>query len=357
MRALVLSTVSEFYRQRTGTFFVILGVLFGFLSSNEHRAFAIFFLTADFGMLYLFCIWLLYSILCIQYVVQLWRKPEYTFVYDFRLFSLFDRLREQAILSFGLLQPLFFYGIYLIIIGLTEHVAPKLFLVFIFFLILTAMLVAAMEWRIRNPELYVSKNAVSWIKWNFPRPVSWTWWTLEYLFRVKGVTVLICKTGAMLVFMGTVMYYSSDTYDIRLLGVGLSMGYLLNIGLSYEIYRWHTQIWLWNRTLPIPIVRRYTSMVLLHALLILPETLIVLRADTILLVEAFQLFLLGLSLLLLFYAWLNKKGGELEDYGKLVLSGYVILTLLILYRVPIVLLAVGGLILSRYFFRKWYYSS
>ena len=357
MRALFLSTVSEFYRERTGTFFVVLGILFGFLSSNEHKAFALFFLTADFGMLYLFCIWLLYSFLCLQYVIQLWRKPEYTFVYDLRLFSLSDRLRKQATIAFGLLQPLFFYGIYLIVIGVTEQVPVKLPLVFIFFFALTTLLTSAMEWRIRNPDLFVSKNSVGWFKWNFPRPVSWTWWTLEYLFRVKGVTVLICKAGAMLVFMGTIMYYSSDTYDIRLLGVGLSMGYLLNIGLSYEIYQWDTQIWLWNRTLPIPLSRRYASVVLLHTILILPETLIILRANTILLVEAFQLFLLGLSLLVLFHAWLNKKGGELENYGKLILFGYVILTLLILYRVPIVLLAVIGLISSRYFFRKWYYSN
>ena len=59
MKTILISTVSEFFKQRAGMFFVLIGILFGFLGGREHHAFAAFFLTDRFGMLYLFGIWLL----------------------------------------------------------------------------------------------------------------------------------------------------------------------------------------------------------------------------------------------------------------------------------------------------------
>lgn len=90
-----------FFRQRAGMFLVLLGVLFGFLSANEHHAFAVFFLTGTYGMLALFVIWLIYSLLCAQFLINTWKLPEYTFIYHARMWPAQLRMRRFAIQALG----------------------------------------------------------------------------------------------------------------------------------------------------------------------------------------------------------------------------------------------------------------
>jgi hypothetical protein len=260
MRTLMISTVSAFFRQRAGMFFVVLGVLFGFLSGREHHAFAVFFLTGSFGMWYLFGIWLLYALICVQFLMQVWKLPEYTFIYHCRMWPGFKRLIRFTILGLGFLQPILFYGIYLISIAIQDQVTDRVWPIFIFYLILTCVIAAAAEWRIRKPVLYVARNSSPLIVLPFKRPGSWIYWTMEWLFRERGITMLMGKLGAILVSVGTMLYYSTDQYDIRLPAVGLSFAYMLNLGISYEFFKWETNIWLWGRSLPFSQRNRFFKM-------------------------------------------------------------------------------------------------
>ena len=105
MKMLLVSTVSAFFRQRAGTFLVLLGMLFGFLSANEHHAFAVFFLTGAYGMFALFVIWLAYSLLCVQFLINTWKLPEYTFIYHARTWPTLVRARRFAVQALSFLQP------------------------------------------------------------------------------------------------------------------------------------------------------------------------------------------------------------------------------------------------------------
>jgi len=353
MKTLLFSTVSEFFKQRAGMFFVLIGILFGFLSGREHYAFASFFLTDQFGMLYLFVIWALYAIFCIHFLLNLWKQPAYHFVYQTRLWNAARRFFRFGMVTLGFLQPLLYYGIYMLSVALQANLLNRIWPVFIFYMILIPALVVCAEWRIRNPRLFVNKKqAIS--KWQIPRPNSWIYWSLEWLMREKGVTLLVCKTGSAIVFVCTLIYYQTDTYDLRLPAIGLSLAYLLNIGLSYELFQWESVVLLWNRSLPLSINKRFGRMILIHALVILPETLICFRYHVLTLTEIAQLYLLGLSILLLFHTYLYRKNGLLEDTMQPVLIGFVVLTLLILYKIPVLLIAVSGIFYSWYVFQKWY---
>lgn len=334
-------------------FFVLIGLLFGFLSGREHHAFAVFFLTDSFGMLYLFSIWLLYTLFCIHFLLNLWKQPEYGFVYHTRLWSKSLRVRRFGIVALGFLQPLIYYGIYLFSIALQDKLLSRISPILFFYITLISGIIVAGEWRIRNPRLFVNKKQ-GLVSWQFPRPASWTFWSLEWLFREKGVTLLVCKGGAMMVFVCTLIYYGTDNYDLRLPAIGLSLAYLLNVGLSYELYQWEGVVWLWNRSLPVSINRKYLRALGLHMLIILPETLISFRYNILSIVDLLQLYTLGFSVLVVFYAYLYKKNGLLEDTMQAVLLSFIALTLLILYKVPIMLIALSLLMLSFFFYKKWY---
>ncbi|OJV20142.1 MAG: hypothetical protein BGO21_12220 [Dyadobacter sp. 50-39] len=348
MKMLLVSTVSAFFRQRAGTFLVLLGVLFGFLSANEHHAFAVFFLTGTYGMLALFVIWLTYSLLCVQFVINTWKLPEYTFIYHARTWPASVRMRRFAVQALGFMQPILGYGAYLFIIGIQDKLLSRLWPVLPFYMVLTLMLAAAAEWRIRKPVLYVAVKGRSIVKWPFPRPASWLYWSMEWLVRERGITLLVGKMGAMLVAAGTMLYYSTGEYDIRMPAVGMSLAYLLNLGLSFELYRWEGEIWLWGRSLPVSVWKRLARIIAAHAILIVPETLVLFRSRALAFADVAQLYLLGLTILIVCHTYLYKRAGMPENAMQVFLFGFVGLTLLILYKIPLLALLVCGLLFSAY---------
>ncbi|ACT93808.1 hypothetical protein [Dyadobacter fermentans] len=353
MKMLLLSTVSAFFRQRAGTFLVLLGVLFGFLSANEHHAFALFFLTGSYGMLALFAIWLLYTLLCAQFLINTWKLPEYTFIFHARTWPTPVRARRFAVQAAGFLQPILYYGVYLLIIAIQDKLLGQLWPVIPFYIVLMLLLALAAEWRIRRPVLYVATRRKSIIRWPFPRPKSWLYWSVEWLVRERGITLLVGKLGAMLVAAGTMLYYSTGEYDIRMPAVGMSLAYLLNLGLSLELYQWEAEIWLWGRALPVPVWKRWGRVVAAHIVLIVPETVVMLRNGALGFAEVAQLYLLGLSILIVLHLYLYKKAGLPENALQVILFGFVGLTLIILYKIPLLLLAACGMLFSLYAFPKW----
>ncbi|MCF0070555.1 hypothetical protein LZD49_08730 [Dyadobacter sp. CY261] len=353
MKMLLVSTVSAFFRQRAGTFLVLLGVLFGFLSANEHHAFAAFFLTGSYGMIALFAIWLVYTFLCAQFLINTWRLPEYTFIFHARTWSSFTRTRRFAVMALGFLQPILYYGIYLLMISIQDKLLTRLWPVIPFYIVLVMLLTAIAEWRIRNPVLYVPVKTKSIINWPFRRPVSWLFWSMEWLVRERGITLLVGKLGAMLVAAGTMLYYSTGEYDIRMPAVGMSLAYLLNLGLSYELYQWEGEVWLWGRSLPVPARVRWGRAVVAHIILILPETLVVLRSGALGFAEVVQLFVLGITILIVSHLYYYKRSGLPENAMHVLLFGFIGLTLLILYKIPILLIASFGILFSMYVFPKW----
>lgn len=353
MKMLLLSTVSAFFRQRAGTFLVLLGMLFGFLSANEHHAFAVFFLTGAYGMLALFVIWLVYSLLCVQFLINTWKLPEYTFIYHARTWPAPVRVRRFVAQALSFLQPILYYGVYLLIIAIQDKLLARLWPVIPFYIVLMLILALAAEWRIRRPVLYVPVKGKSVIKWPFARPASWLYWSMEWLVRERGITLLVGKLGAMLVAAGTVLYYSTGEYDIRMPAVGMSLAYLLNLGLSLELYQWEAEIWLWGRSLPVPVWKRWSRVVTAHLLLIVPETVVVLRSGALGIAEVAQLYLLGLTILIVSHLYFYKRSGLPENAMQVFLFGFVSLTLLILYKIPLLLIASCGIAFSLYALPKW----
>jgi hypothetical protein len=353
MKIILISTVQAFFRQRAGLFFVLLGLLFGFMSSREHYGFVLFFLKDPFGMYYLATIWTLYALLCAHFVSNLWTQPDYHFIFETRLWPNSKRLMRFMLMALGLLQPILYYGVYIILIARQDKLLHRIGPIFIFYTLLCAILVFVAEHRIRNPKISHTKGTPIFT-WPFPRPVSWIYWSIEWLFREKGLTLLFCKIGAVGIAICTLLYYQNDSYDIRLPAIGLTLGYLLNVGLSYELFRWENEIWLWNRSLPVSRQVRFLKILLIHAILIIPETLIVLRYNVLSIFEVLQLYALGLSALLIFHTYLYKRGGLLEDAMKPVLSGFIILTLLILYKIPVWGISGTGFVLAGYLYMTWY---
>lgn len=336
MKVLLLATVREFFRQRAGFFLVVLFLIFGFLTSREHHAFALFFLTDEWGMITLFVIWSAFALLGAQFINHQFAQPEFTFLHGARLWSPSTRIYRLGAMSIGLVQPLIYYGLYVVSVAFQEGIMHKILPMFLFLSVLCVGLMGATEWSLRHPDV-ASAARKSGFKLPFKRPKSEAFWVLEWLIRDRGLSLLLTKLGATLFVLATLAYDRTGDYDLRLPAIGFSLAYLMNAGLSGELFHWENEVWLWGRSLPLSLSKRFFSVVLLHALLLLPETLFAWRDgwNMLDLWEWIQLYAMGISCLVLYHARLYQKGSKLEDSGAPIFGGFMALTLLILYGVPI----------------------
>ncbi len=354
MKVLFASTVREFYRQRAGFFLVAIFLLFGFLSSREHYAFALFFLTDDWGMAALLVLWTAYAILCAQFLTNRLTQPEYAFLQNAYLWPFIKRISRLMALALGFLIPVLMHGLYVLSIARTEGLLDRTWPLFLYWLLLSTFLAAVAEWRLRHPDLAASTRKTAF-RLPFKRPTHFVFWTLEWLLRERGFTLLLSKIGVFLFMTGALVYDSTGTYDLRLPAVCFTLAYLLNAGLSYELYLWENEVWLWGKSLPFGKTRRFGRTVILHFLLLLPETFLILRYGTRLHGhEVAQLFFLALGALLLYHARLYRKHQLLEETLQPLAVGFVILTFAVLYKVPIVILAVVVLAGAFAGWRRWY---
>ena len=337
MKMLLLSTVREFFRQRAGFFLVGIFLIFGFLTSREHYAFALFFLTDDWGMLILLALWGSYTLLCAQFIARQWLRPEYVFLHNVRLWPVGMRYYRLFVMALGLIQPLLFYGIYVLSIARQEKIMGNSWPLFVYWPLLCLGLVAVTEWRLRNPDVSSSARQSS-LRLPFKRPANMIFWTLEWLLRERGLTLLLTKLGAILFITATLVYDSTGDYDLRLPAIGFTLAYLMNIGLSQELYDWESRVWLWGKSLPISRGKQFLNVVILHALLILPETFVAVRGDSSGSLSAWewvQVYGLGLACLLLHHARLYRPNYDPEKSSQSLLVGYLVLTFMILYSVPV----------------------
>ena len=338
MKALLVCTVREFFRQRAGFFLVGIFLIFGFLTSREHYAFAVFFLKDDWGMAILLGIWSSYTLLCAQFIARQWMRPEYVFLHDARLWPPGKRFYRLFLMALGFIQPLLLYGVYVLSIARQEKILGKSWpIIGGYWLLLCLVLMVVTEWRLQNPDV-ASSARKSGIRLPFKRPANMIFWTLEWLLRERGLTLLLTKSGAILFVVATLVYDHTGDYDLRLPAMGFTLAYLMNIGLSQELYAWDNQVWLWGKNLPISQRKRFLNVLILHVILILPETLVAMRGDTqgsLTAWEWVQVFGLGLGCLLLHHARLYRKNYDPEKSSQSLLVGYLVLAFLILYSVPV----------------------
>jgi len=352
MKVLFEATVNEFYRQKAGFFAALLLIGFGVLTEREHYGLALFFLTGSPAGF-----WIavgLYAVMAGIFWNSLWKSPPYAFVYQARLLALPSRIFLLTCLSLGLLLPVIAYSIWITYVAWKENFAHSLGMIWTAPLSMILILMAGADWRLKHPATYYAQKKTRPI-FSFARPATPVFWTLEWLVRERGLTLLLCKLGAAIGTAATLLYYGTDTYDLRLPAIGLSVSTLAHIGLSYEIFQWDQKQWQWGQTLPLSLARRAFDLAAIHFLLLVPDFLIIVRYGRHLLRvgDLLQLILLQLCILLAYHSDLYRTRLPLEKTLGRVFVGVVTLTLMVLYKIQLPILACILLLPAYHSYRKF----
>ncbi len=349
------SIVAEYYRRNMVFIFVIVLFCFGFLRAPEHIAIARQVLRSPLLLGLTFLVWGLNWLKTMIFVLRLMKERAYGFLYQARLLPVVHRFAAFSAVVFNLSWLTFLYAVFMAVIGMEEQLPAAAALLVIFHFLLALSGAFLMEYRIRRPGTTGKKSALRPFLPSFSTPGFLFF--IRYLMAKQPVLLLITKSFTLAMLAGCCLLYPTDDYDERLLAIGALLAGAAQVVISGQFFVFENRHLLLLKNLPLTSAARLAGYFKTHAVLLLPEMIILLNnlPEGVAYGFAVQLWWLVLGICLLIH-FLGFIPGVPEDtLMKGLFYGGVVVFLLIMFRVPVLLLTGAALLSSVLVFRKYYY--
>jgi hypothetical protein len=358
--------VHTFYRQNALGLAVVGLVAGGFMRYEEHStmaqaAAASPFLLGLYGLL-----WAAYTLLTARFVVH--QIGTYVVLLHLRLFANWRRWRALGLVQAKLLLPVIGYGLFVCRIARQTQQAWAIWAVLGTLLVLTALPLAWYDYALRHPH-----PVRPWAGWL--AGLRRRYQTPYLLFGLRHLLVNVAtvfwrtKIGTSLVWLGILKLYATDQYqinllrtpdyDLRLIGLGALLVGLGHASLVYELYGFEHQRLLLYRNMPVSNWVRWRRYAAQFGLLLLPETALFLVNlpvnEPIWLSAAGLVF--GVSLMVLqqgLFLRLHRPLARSLPHLYILLIAYF---LLIMFRVPLWILAGLTFATAWLLFRRYYWQA
>lgn len=350
--------VVEYYRLNTGFLFLVLMFAFGILRPEDHIALAAYVFASPFLLLLVFAFFALYHLKTVFFVRQRLLWDSHDFLLHLVLIPKWQRWAALFYVQWMLWLPVVLYAAFVGYYGWLTGQVTSVLATLGYILLLPLTGVAAYEYRLFRPNPDTKLSALSgFLNRRFTKPY-WSYFVL-YLFKDNPVLLFLTKGFTCFVVLGVCKIYPTDDYDERLLSLGaLTIGMVHSV-LILHLYEFeHLQLPL-LRNLPLTLRQRSIQYFQLFLLLLLPETLFLARY---LPQEVSWSYVFGWWGLLMGMLWLL--------LGRFLQRHYIMDTLLrqgfyaffagfflIMFRVPVWVLAGGALFLGLWLFQRFYYQS
>jgi len=350
--------VVEYYRLNTGFLFLVLMFAFGILRPEDHIALSAYVFASPFLLGLVFAFFGLYHLKTIFFVRQRLLWDSHDFLFQLVLIPKWQRwlalLYVQAMLWLPVVLYAAFVGYYGWKIGQQNAVIAT----YSYILLIPFTAVASYEYRLFRPNPDTKLSAFSgYLNRRFTKPY-WSYFIL-YLFKDNPVLLFLTKGFTCFIVLGVCKIYPTDHYDERLLSLGaLTIGMVHSVLLLHLYEFEHLQLPL-LRNLPLSLRQRSIQYLQLFALLILPETLFLVRylPKGVSWVYAIQWWGFILGLLWLIFGRFLQRHYVMDTLLRQGFYAFFVGFFLIMFRVPTALLALTTLLLGIYLFHRFYYQS
>lgn len=356
--AAVLNRVftTEYYRLNAGFFLLVIGICFGFLRDVEHLALGMYFTSSPWLMFIPIAVWLVYALKVLSFNHHAVRKPENAFVFAAALArpSLATALVLISALQF---MPALMYGGFLIVIATRFSQFTAIVMTGLAFLVCLLLIWGRLY---RDIVLADSERKVApWLRainLNFTRPFIWFY--PAWIIRRQPGLAIGTKAFAMLIIFGVTRLYLYDAYDERLFGMGCAVAFASNLVLIFFYQRFENFHFSLLRGLPLTRVRRLWNFIVICILLQLPEFSVMINYTprNVSSLQLASVYLFALSVNLLGYASLFIRDITLELVVRRVFAASLLWIVLILFKVPVLLIALLQVILALQIYLKYYYT-
>jgi hypothetical protein len=347
----------SFYQANNTLFLFIGAIAGGFMGGTEHLALANFFVGTPLTMLVPIAVWTLYTLKILQFNRALLQRDENTFMQYYCLLSVRDQWVSWMVTVAVQLWPAIGYGLFLMYVakqqeaGLSFAMVPLALLALLIFTVAMLYRERLYPHRQRTPSRLRKLLDKTFVR---PYPLFF----IEWIVRRQPLLLLGTKIFGCLLLLGIAYLYTDEAYDSRLLIMGITVVAAANLQLVWELLQFEHVHFSIVRQLPLPFVRRmlYTATTL--CALLLPETGIIMTyfPANLVAAEAVVSIVYMLAAVILFLGILHRRDRALEQLGGVAFGWVIGSVVLVLFRVPVALLAgvnasVGIYSWIRYFYR------
>jgi hypothetical protein len=342
--AVVLNKVvtKEFYRSNASFFLVVIGICCGFMSKIEHMALAEFFTSSIMTLFIPFALWLLYTLKIIEFNRKVISLNENGFIINIRALGYTTQLFNYLMVATAELLPVIIYGFFLITIAHQHHSNDLGICLILMMTILIGLITFFLYQNIAEP---VYNNAEWKItqRWNkiFHRSIHQI--SLEWMLRNEFFLLTGNKIFSLLVIIGTSTLYHYDTYDLRLMAMGITVATASHAML---IYRYHSFVeghFSLLRNLPFPLTKRISHFLATFFVICLPDFGVLIRnfPDQLSYSQLAESLLLAAGIILFMFSRLYLKNETSDKHIAQVFVFTLVVIVLILFSISVWLLGLA----------------
>ncbi|MBA4853277.1 hypothetical protein [Emticicia sp. BO119] len=353
-----LTIIKEYYRQNAVFIFAVMLFAFGFLRAVEHITFIKNALKYSSLLGFIFVAWALHALKVILFTLRLLESKQNEFLFHARLFSLPKRFLAFCLLQFSLIQMTFLYSLAMIKFGIEDKRWWQVGYIIVFNIALILIGALFYEYRIRRPnsEQIRNKPIQKFIS-RFQTPAYFFF--VRYLFSKQPVLLLLTKLFCCLVLTGICNLYPTDDYDERLLALGglfVAAGHTV---FCQQYFIFENRFLLITKNLPLGYYKRLLNYLLTYFILLLPEIVVLIRnlpdGTSYLFISFLLIFVLSLIFLNHHVQYINNISHD-AFMQRLFFTGILFLVL-IMFKIPVILMALINFLIAAFVFRKHYFLS
>ena len=338
-------------------FFLLFGTLaFGFMSEIEHRALAQFFVSTRATAMIPAGVWFLYTVMIIRFNQSRLQLDENRFLLNFQFLSRWDQSVVGAAVFSLQFSPAFLYATYLIKNALPLATLQSIGIIIAALFFCTVVGSVAL---FRDLNRSYREKSVSVLKEfldrRFAKPI--TYFYIEGLLRKDPLMLLGTKAVSGAVLLGVCNLYRYEAYDWRLVALSITLCGIANIVIVFHLVNYEHFFISWIKNLPLKKTTRLLRLVMVMLFFLLPELVVLLKKYPAMLAPsgiALDAFFL-LSIIVYFIGFTHTSAAPLEYYVRKSFWIFVVLTVLILFKVPLALLASINTIIGCALFSRYYY--
>ena len=349
--------VNGFYRANAGVFLFVLLFMFGMLRMNEHLLIAAFFLSSPVFLLIPLGISILYGFNVYFYYFRTFRQKENSFL----SYSILMNRNHQARSAFGIqlfnFMPVLFYGCFLLSVavfnGLINRIFPVVAGVIIFQLVNWFFCLVLLN----RPYHSLSSRLLIRIPFHFGKSrIHYIFQFIAYAINADAIKLILSKFLSVVLITSAFYLYRSGDYKISIITLAVLFAVTFNGLLVFGMHDFYENQYRVTRNLPYSALNRFYVHSLILLILMFPELSAIMRnAGGIGFIKSLQVMAYCLGMVILIKSFLLVKAIDPEIFIKYAGYLFIGMTFLLLYRPPLILLAVVPLFISALLYKVFYY--
>jgi len=265
----------RFYVQNTGFFLLLFYLLFGIVPGGQlvsyHLSLMEGIIHANSFLVVALVLWLLYHLKCMWYVLGVLNNKEYNFLYQSIGHVTPGRMkRDWWMIHISIYAPVLIYSSGVMVLAIKEGKYLTAFVILCFNVLVNVWAVHVYQRQLQRPNSILFYHRwQQWLNRSFYKPLP-----LYFIYDLavnRTRALFVTKLLSCLALIATFTLMEGEPYDIRVVITGLLIALLLHCIVVFEHRHFEDQYLIFTRTLPIPLWKRYGTLCLTYACLLLPE--------------------------------------------------------------------------------------